>query len=179
MLTEEYYYYYYHYLRFLHTSVRWGFSSRVWVTASLLKIPGLLVLWTISEMLHFERFPFILLIPSRPIPVPIFSDLAKPDNCHCEYYFRTWKFFHISVSWWLSTGIWVTASLPESPELFSVFRPISMNSVVWTVSTHAVISQFSSSFIKHFVSVPRAPITFSIIVTFMFHGFFNSLAKPR
>ena len=33
--------------------------------------------------------------------------------------------FYISVSWWSSTGVWLTASLLRSPELFSVFQPIS------------------------------------------------------
>ena len=36
------------------------------------------------------------------------------------------RVFHISVSWWSFTGVWVTASLLKSPELFSVFWPISI-----------------------------------------------------
>ena len=32
--------------------------------------------------------------------------------------------FLTSVSWWFSTGVWETASLLKSPELFSVFWPI-------------------------------------------------------
>ena len=34
--------------------------------------------------------------------------------------------FHISVSWWSFTRVWVTASLLKSPGLFSVFWPISI-----------------------------------------------------
>ena len=36
-----------------------------------------------------------------------------------------WEFFYISVSWWFSTGVWVTANLLKSPGLFLVFWPIS------------------------------------------------------
>ena len=34
------------------------------------------------------------------------------------------KILHTSVTWWSSTGVWVTASLLNSPRLFSVFWPI-------------------------------------------------------
>ena len=44
---------------------------------------------------------------------------------------------------------------------------------------HPVISKSSSSFNIHWVTVPRAPITIGITVTFMFHSFFNSLARSR
>ena len=36
------------------------------------------------------------------------------------------RFFHISVSWWFFTGVWVTASLLKSPGFFSVFWPFSI-----------------------------------------------------
>ena len=45
------------------------------------------------------------------------------------------------------------------------------------VSTRPLISKYSSPLINSSVSVPRAPITIGIIVTFMFHGFFNSLTR--
>ena len=35
------------------------------------------------------------------------------------------QFFHISVSWWVFTGVWVTASLLKSPGLVSGFWPFS------------------------------------------------------
>ena len=53
------------------------------------------------------------------------------------------------------------------------------NTVVWTVSTHPVISKSSSSGTNPLGTIPRAPITIGIIVTFMFHSFFNSLARSR
>ena len=36
------------------------------------------------------------------------------------------RVFHISISWWSSTGVWVTASLLKSPGLFSVFWPFNI-----------------------------------------------------
>ena len=42
-----------------------------------------------------------------------------------HYYSYSWWVFHVSVSWWFFTGVWVTASLFKFPGLFSVFWPIS------------------------------------------------------
>ena len=38
----------------------------------------------------------------------------------------SWRVFHIIVSWWSFTKVWVTASLPKSSGLFSVFWPFSI-----------------------------------------------------
>ena len=53
------------------------------------------------------------------------------------------------------------------------------NAVVWIVSTRPPISKSSTPFNNHLVIVPKAPITVGTIVTFMFHSFFNSLARSR
>ena len=45
------------------------------------------------------------------------------------------------------------------------------------VSTRQPTSKSSIPFSISLVTVPNAPITISIIVTFMFHSFFNSLAR--
>ena len=47
------------------------------------------------------------------------------------------------------------------------------------VSTHPPTSKYSSPFSNPLVTVPKAPITIGIIVTCMFHSFFNSLARTR
>ena len=52
------------------------------------------------------------------------------------------------------------------------------NAVVWMVSTPPT-SKSSSPFSNPLVTVPNAPITIGIIVTCMFHSFFNSLARSR
>ena len=53
------------------------------------------------------------------------------------------------------------------------------NAVVWIVSTRPTTSKSSSFFNNPLVTVPKAPITIGIIVTFMFYNFFNSLARSR
>ena len=47
------------------------------------------------------------------------------------------------------------------------------NAVVWMVSTRPLTSKSSSTFNNPLVIVPKAPITIGIIVTFMFHSFFQ------
>ena len=47
------------------------------------------------------------------------------------------------------------------------------------VSTSPPTSKFSSPFNIPLVTVPKAPITIGIIVTYVFHSFFNSLARSR
>ena len=53
------------------------------------------------------------------------------------------------------------------------------NAVVWMVSTRPPNSKPSSPFNNTLVTVPKVPITIVTIVTFMFHSFFNSLARSR
>ena len=53
------------------------------------------------------------------------------------------------------------------------------NAVVWIVSTRPLTSKSSRPFNNPLVTVPNAPITIGTIVTFMFHSFFNSLARSR
>ena len=53
------------------------------------------------------------------------------------------------------------------------------NAVVWIVSTRPLTSKSSRPFNNPLVTVTNAPITIGTIVTFMFHSFFNSLARSR
>ena len=65
-----------------------------------------------------------------------------------------------------------------SGTLLSILADLS-NAVVWIVSTRPLISNSSSPFTNHLVSVPRAPITIGITITFMFYSFFYSLARSK
>ena len=56
---------------------------------------------------------------------------------------------------------------------------ILSNAVVWIVSTRLQTSKSPRPFNNPLVIVPKAPITIGTIVTFMFHSFFNSLARLR
>ena len=53
------------------------------------------------------------------------------------------------------------------------------NAVIWIVSTRPPTSKSSRPFNNPLVIGPKAPITIGAIVTFMFHSFFNSLARSR
>ena len=65
-----------------------------------------------------------------------------------------------------------------SRTLLSILAVLN-NAVVWMISTRPPTSKFSSPFSNPLVIVPKAPITIGIIVTFMFHSFFNSLARSK
>ena len=52
--------------------------------------------------------------------------LAYMLNIYYYYYYSLIRAFHISVSRWFFTGVWVIASLLKSPGLFSVFWPFSI-----------------------------------------------------
>ena len=65
-----------------------------------------------------------------------------------------------------------------SRTLLSILAVLNKD-IVWMVSTHPPTCKSSSPFNNPFVTVLEAPITISIIVTFMFHSFFNSLARSR
>ena len=56
---------------------------------------------------------------------------------------------------------------------------VRSNAVVWIVSTRPPISKSSRPFSNPIVIVPQAPITIGTIFTFLFHSFFNSLARSR
>ena len=65
-----------------------------------------------------------------------------------------------------------------SRTLLSILNVLN-NAVVLMVSTRPPTSKSSSSFINSLVTVWKAPVKIGIIVTFMFHSFFNSLARSR
>ena len=65
-----------------------------------------------------------------------------------------------------------------SRTLLSILTVLN-NLVLWMVSSRPPNSKSSSPFSNPLVTVTNAPITIGIILTFMFHSFFNSLARSR
>ena len=78
--------------------------------------------------------------------------------------------FHWSLSDWKSPQV--------SRTLLSILAVFN-NAVVWMVSTRPPTSKSSRPFSNPLVTVPKAQITIGIMVTLMFHSFFNSLARLR
>ena len=68
---------------------------------------------------------------------------------------------------------------PEVSRALPSILAVLNNAVVWMVSTRPPTSKSSSPFSNPLVTVPNATITIGIIVTFMFHSFFDSLARLR
>ena len=58
-------------------------------------------------------------------------------------------------------------------------QAVHSNAGVWIVSTRPPTSKSSRPFNNPLVIVSKAPITIGTIVTFMFHSFFDSLARSR
>ena len=78
--------------------------------------------------------------------------------------------FHLSLS---------DSMFPQvSRNLLSILAVLN-NAVVWMVSTRPPTYKSPSPLNNPLVTVPNAPITIGIIVTCMFHAFFNSLARSR
>ena len=68
----------------------------------------------------------------------------------------------------------------KSPQVFRTrlsILAVLRNIVIRIVSTRPPTSKSSRLFNNTLVMVPKAPITIGTIVTFMFHSFFNSLAR--
>ena len=73
----------------------------------------------------------------------------------------------------------ISPSAQVSRTLLSILANLN-NAVVWMVSSRPLISTSSTPCTNPSVTVPRAPITICITITFIFHSFFfSSLARFR
>ena len=63
-----------------------------------------------------------------PVLIPALTQtkLLNFELCIILIFFYYLRDFHINVSWWSSTGIWMKTSLLKSPGLFPVFWPFSI-----------------------------------------------------
>ena len=61
---------------------------------------------------------------------------------------------------------------PQVSRTLLSIQTVLNNTVVWMVSTRPPTSKSSNPFNSPLVTVPNAPITIGIIVTFIFHSFF-------
>ena len=68
---------------------------------------------------------------------------------------------------------------PQVSRTFLSILSVFNNAVVWMVSTRPPTSKSSSPFNNPLVTVPNEPIPIAIIVTFMFHSFFQFSSKVK
>ena len=92
-------------------------------------------------------------------------------------YYSLLRVFRTSVSWEISTGVSVKASLLKSPGLFSVLWLSSTMLFRWT--PFVFISKCSTRCANPFLNVLCTPVTIDITVTLMFYRVFSSLARSR
>ena len=129
-----------------------------------------------SFILWSARTLLLLLLLLLFTPLEFFTSVLADGSLLLLLLFRV---FHISVSWWFFTGVWVTASLHKSSRTLLSILAVLSNAVIWIVSTRPPTSKSSRPFNHSLVIVLKVPITISTIVTFIFHSFFNSLARSR
>ena len=101
------------------------------------------------------------------------------DKVDYYYYYYYYLFIRVFTSA-LADGLLWSLSDSKSPQVSSTLLSILAvlnNSVVWMVSTRPPTSKSSSPFNNSLVSVPKAPITIGIVVTFMLHSFFHFHSK--
>ena len=113
------------------------------------------------------------------VPVPIGDCTERTNSSYHRHFIITIYSLEFFTSALADGFLW---SLSDSKFPQVSRTPVSIlavhnNVVVWMVSTRLPTSKSSSPFGNPFVTVPNAPITIGIIVTCMFHSFFNSLAK--
>ena len=111
----------------------------------------------------------ILWIKNLKLKLELFANNNNNNNNHYYYYhyFQSfWRKFSLMVFHWSLSDC---KSTQVSTTLLSILAVL--NNVVWMVSTRPPTSKSSSPFNNLLVTVPKAPITICIIVTFLFHSF--------
>ena len=96
----------------------------------------------------------------------------------CCYYLFLKSFSHQLTLMVFHCSFSDSKSSQVSRTLLSILA-VPNNVAVWMVSSRPPTYNSSSPFNNPLVTVPKAAITIGIIVTFMFHSFFNSLARSR
>ena len=90
--------------------------------------------------------------------------------------FTPWQFFTLALADGLSEWQQVYSILQESSQYSGRSQPCCS---LDCLHSSCVFFKSSSPSTNPLVTVPRASITIGIIVTFMFHSFFNSLTRSR
>ena len=127
---------------------------------------SILISWLLCYFSLYQSFEFFSLFAN----ILILSKLLLFYSIESFSYQRSLMVFH----WSLRDN----KSPQVSKTLLCILADLN-NAVVWMVSTRPLISKPSSPCIIHLVTVPSASITIGIIVTFMLHRLFTSLARSK
>ena len=88
-------------------------SNRNWMIRLYLKIPEEFAHLILQGRFSVAHIPFVRMVKFQLLLLSLLL-----------YFLRV---FHTNINWWFFAGVCLTASLRGSPELFSVFWPISTN----------------------------------------------------
>ena len=127
---------------------------------------------TIGIIVTFKLSFLLLIIIKSGLLAEIGGSVCLSN--YCNYYYLHWTFSHQRQLMVFHKSLSDNKSPQVSRTLYSILAV-----VVWMACTHPPNSKSSSSFINPLVTVPKAPIIIGIIITFMFHSFFNSLGRSR
>ena len=137
-------------------------SGRIWHKVFKWSLTGLNSEFTRAEELSL---PYYLPIAGRRIigfiPFPRVLVLCEMQSVS----FRIWTRVAVSISY--DDNHYTRGTSGRKYYTTAIL----WGAVVWTFSSHPVISKSSSPYINPSMTVPRAPIAIGIIVTFTFHSF--------
>ena len=121
--------------------------------------------------LYFFQFMCKIHSQFHPIRSKLRSIQSHP-TAYMHYYdhFTHLIVFHTSVSWWFFHWSLSDSKFPQVAMTLLSCLTDPNNAVVWMASARPLISKSSSP-------CTNAPVRIGITVTFMFHIFFNSLAR--
>ena len=142
---------------------------------------GVILCCFLKGFVSFSRFPFLSDVQIFTCEIWLFYRLKYACRCFSSHFcflvFDVVLIIQLFVLFMVSqSSLFLLFASQVSRTLLSILADLN-NAVVWIVSTRPVISKSSSPGINILVIVPRATITISITVTFMFQSFFNSLAR--
>ena len=175
-------------------SVFFYFSSKVYVLLSLSLSLSLFTffftLLSAETTIQLVLFMLLTITRSGRLAKNIWSVyISKSLRNSCVSFFKTDSGLYILLftlleffTSVLAEGFSLEFDGSKSPQvsrtLLSIHAVLS-NVVIWIVCTRPPTFECSRPFNNPLVIVPKAPITIGTNVTFMFHSFFNSLARWR
>ena len=157
------------------------FHSSQWITFPTQ--PYLFLLLLLCPFTTFAYHGINCFISVSSLPT---LTILQRNHFSLWYKWSLWNYYYLLISifshqCWLIVFYWGLSD-SKSPQVSRTRLSILVvlnDAVVWMVSTRLITSKSSSPFSNPLVTVSNAPITIGIIVTFMFHSFFDSQASTR